>query len=249
MAENAKSEAKTETLPTVIDAPRLDGFSGYTGEIEGEENSGFVIIGEKISFSNDAKWLDNSGEELTEGLEFIVTKVLRVINYWEEDDDGKSRPNKEKSRILAPGEKFPNTKLLNEQEPKSKWREAFGQMRGPWENQHVLYMLDLKMNEYSYPTSTNGGHKAVNNLARKTNRMRDYYNAPVVPVVTLGQVWMPTAYGGRQAPDLDVQRFILWDDDGIKALPAPSPNQPKLQGPQEVQAPSAKDELDDSIPF
>ena len=136
MAENAKSEAKTETLPTVIDAPRLDGFSGYTGEIEGEENSGFVIIGEKISFSNDAKWLDNSGEELTEGLEFIVTKVLRVINYWEEDDDGKSRPNKEKSRILAPGEKFPNTKLLNEQEPKSKWREAFGQMRGPWENQH-----------------------------------------------------------------------------------------------------------------
>jgi hypothetical protein len=240
-------EVKKETLPTVADAPRLDGFAGYTGETEGEEQSSLVIVGEKISFTNDAQWVNSAGNELPPGLELIVDKILRVINYWEEDDDGRSRPNKEKSRILAPGEKFPNTKLLNEQEPKSKWREAFGQMRGPWENQHVVQMLDLKMNEYSYPTSTNGGHKAVNNLARKTNRMRNYYKAPVVPVVTLGQVWMPTQFGGRQAPDLDVQRFILWGDDGITALP--SPDQPKLQGPQEVKVPSAKQELDDDLPF
>ena len=57
---------------------------------------------------------------------------------------------------------------MNEREPRSEWREGpEGNMIGPWQAQHVAYMLNLEtMERYTYSTGTIGGRIAVSELVR-----------------------------------------------------------------------------------
>ena len=91
---------------------------------------------------------------------------------------------------------------LNDATPRSEWTEGpDGKPRGPWQAQHVVYLLDLKTGErFTWPTGTIGGARSVSDLVDKTKWMRRFRGPAVYPVVTLSDCFMNTRFGGRQRP-------------------------------------------------
>src|SRR6185369_46376 len=99
----------------------VDGFEQFTDEVEGNDStSNRLIVGPIIKFTNDSTWVTNGGdEELPNDLELVVVNVARVVQKWVDQ-----RPVKEATRILQPGEKWPDIKKLNADAPRSEWREG-----------------------------------------------------------------------------------------------------------------------------
>jgi hypothetical protein len=224
----------------------VDGFEAYTDEVEGgeEQTSGRVIQGTLVKFTNEGGWITGGDEELSPGLELIVINIGRVVQRWQ---DGLPV----ETTVLEPGQKFPDIERLNEAVPQSEWEEGpDGKPRGPWQAQHIVYLLNPQMmDRYSYPTGTVGGGIAVRDLVDRTKWMRKFRGANVYPVITLSDVFMATRFGGRQRPHFEIKRWVLLD--GGSALPAPELPQLESSLPtaQEVKPPSAKEAVDDSIPF
>src|SRR5262249_45693405 len=145
-----------------------DGFEGFEDQIEGQDShASGPIQGAMLKFSNQCEWLLRSGDAVSPDRELIMADVGRWLIYWLPDAAG---PDWEKSRALLPGQKFPDTQALNEATPREQWIEGpNGQPRGPWENQHVVYLLDPNtMTRFSFPTSTIGGHMAVRDIVDAT---------------------------------------------------------------------------------
>jgi hypothetical protein len=239
----------------------LDGFDGFTDEAEGNDQDqvgGRVIQGTRINFTNEAVWLDAAKKELPADLELIVIDIGRVVQKWGTDGLPSEAPI-----ILAPHQKYPDIKAMNEACPKSEWRERFGKMEGPYQSQHVVYLLDPKtMQKFSWPTSTTGGHICVTGLVEKTNLMRKFRGERVYAVVKLSKTLMSKRYN-RQRPDLIVQRWVTLEKND--ALPAPET--PAIAGPtattpadskaaatdalgmRTVTKPTAKEVTGDEIPW
>jgi hypothetical protein len=236
----------------------VDGFEAFEPGTEGDEQSQNrgVIQGTCVKFTNQATWEINDGEELPAELELVVVNIGRVVQKWKDQQPIETR-------ILEPGEKFPDIEKLNEETPRSEWVEGPDkQMRGPWQAQHVVYMLNPEtMDRYSWPTGTIGGSIAVRDLVDKTKWMRRLRGAHVYPVVTLSDRFMNTRFGGRQRPDLPVRRWITFDADQ-KVLPAPATNigtkeleksapttaPTNVVGMRTIEAPKLAEELNDEIP-
>jgi hypothetical protein len=195
-----------------------DGFEGYESGTEGgdQRQAGSVIQGVLLKFSNEAQWTV-VGQRMPEGIELIAVGIARIVQKWL-----KELP--EETRVLGPGEKFPDLEELNNAAPRSEWTEDLnGKPRGPWQRQHIVYLLDpATMDRYSFPTGTVGGAICVRELVDKTKWMRRYRGRDVCPVVTLSAVFMNTRFGGRQRPHLVIKRWIELGGDGEKALPAPT---------------------------
>jgi hypothetical protein len=132
--------------------------------------------------------------------------------------------------ILERGQRFPDIERLNAETPQSEWIEApDGRMRGPYEAQHVVYLLDpVTMTRYRYPTDTVGGHIAVSELVDQTKWRRRIRGTNVYAVIVLTDVFMKTRWGGRQRPQLRPVRWITFGEGGD--LPA-APTPPKLVSP------------------
>ena len=84
--------------------------------------------------------------------------------------------------------------------------------------------------------------------------MRQFRGARVFAVVTLGDCYMHTRFGGRQRPDLKIVRWISLGSDGT-ALPAPAapalakPVEPQ-SGVRTVEEPSLKEQMGgDTVPW
>lgn len=95
----------------------FDGFEGYEDEVEGGEvlsPASRIIQGVKLKYTNEARWEDDSGQEVR--AELIAIDVLRVVQKWGKDNQPLE------TIILAPGEKFPDIAALNEKSPRSEWR-------------------------------------------------------------------------------------------------------------------------------
>ena len=122
-----------KNLPSVIVG---DGFENHH---ESDERSGNRIIqGTLVKFTNEAEWVTRDDEKISADHELIVTDILRVAQKWK---DGKPV----ETRILGPGENFPDLEALNEAAPKSEWVEGpDGQKRGPHQNQYIAHALDPK---------------------------------------------------------------------------------------------------------
>jgi hypothetical protein len=244
-----KNDAVKKLPTTATDAPRLDGFEGYSDEVEGgdeqQQPSSRVIQGELVKFSNEAAWITGAGEELSPDLELIVIDVIRVVQKWKDGN-----PDPANTIILEPGQKFPDIAKLNAAVPRKEWVEGpDGKPRGPWQAQHVVYLLDpQKMGRYSFPTSTIGGAIAVRDLVDKTKWMRKFRGVNVYPVVRLSDVHMNTRFGGRQRPHFDTVKWILLDGGG-NALPAPGQAKLLDQKAKEVKPPSAKEATGDEVPW
>jgi hypothetical protein len=235
----SEQEKKTTNLPTNSDSmastaltpmtPIDDG--GFSACDEAEDFSPSLIIGTKVKFGNDAKWY--AGDEvIPPDRQFVVIEIARAVQKWV---PGVRRPE---SRILGHDEKFPNVVRLNNAEPREMWREAFGQLRGPFENVFLIYLCDPATYQgFTIPFATTGGHLASKELKDCCRRAQLMQGPHIRALVTLGHVWMPTGYGGRERAHFNILKYILFGpkkpDPALAATPTP-----QLAGGSEVKPPT-----------
>ena len=194
----ATNEAvKVASSPPVAPAKVSDGFDGVD---DGGTRS--IIKGAKLKFSKTEEWIGEDDDVIPPDREFIVVELAKVTQKWIDDKPAETR-------ILAPDEYFPDTEKLNAEAPPEEWRDKFGKQVGPWQNSIVAYLLDPKtMEGFTWPTSTAGGFRAIDELKGHVRRARMMQGANVYPVVTLADTHMRTQFGGRQRPQFKVVRFV-----------------------------------------
>lgn len=220
----------------------VDGFGGYTDAVEGggEERRSSAPI---LKFTNDAEWTVRD-EPMDANREFVMIDVSRSVVKWPPEMDGGGPVE---VITLAPGQRFPDVDKLNADTPKNEWRTGpDGQLRGPWQTQHTAHLLDPDtMDRLNWPTSTIGGSIAVREVVERTQWMRRFRGENVFPVVTLGDTFMNTRFGGRQRPHLNIKRFVTFGSGGgiVKVDP------PLVTKGETVAPPSAKEATGDSIPY
>jgi hypothetical protein len=237
------------------DLPVVDNFAGWEDRFEGDdrpEGAG-IIQGSLVKFSNEATWVTRDGDELPTDLELVAVDVGRVVQKWQDQQPIETI-------VLEPHQKFPDIEEMNAKVPREDWVEGpDGHPRGPWQAQHILYLLDPKtMDKYTFPTGTTGGRIAVGELRDKLMWMRRLRGPNVYPAVTLSDAYMRTRFGGRQRPHFKIVRWVRFGGEGgaVEALPpplsmtttqqaslSPTPGQSDL-----VEEPSLRKELDDEIP-
>jgi hypothetical protein len=231
------------------DSTGIDNFAGWEDGVEGDDRpeSAGIIQGSLIKFSNEAMWVTRDGDELSADLELVAVDVGRVVQKWQDD-----RPVE--TIVLQPHQKFPDVEEMNEKIPRTEWvKGPDGQLRGPWQSQHILYLLDLKtMDKFTFPTSTTGGRIAIRDLRDKTMWMRRVKRDPnVCAVVLLSDTFMNTKWGGRQRPHFKIVHWVsLGSESGqVEALPPPPQTTSQSDSPlNEVKEPSLAEEMDDEIP-
>jgi hypothetical protein len=202
--------------PPVAPSPTKisDGFDSVD-----ESGTGSLIKGALVKFTNNAEWLiKESGEVIPPERELLVTELTKASQKWID-------ATPVETRIIGADEYFPDTERLNAEAPQHEWRDAFGKRVGPWQNSIVVYLFDLKsMEGFSFPTSTSGGFRAVDELKGHVRRVRMLQGNNVYPVVTLSDLHMNTAFGGRQRPHFKVQRFIALGSADARPAIAAGPN-------------------------
>jgi hypothetical protein len=211
-AAKRESAVPATTPESAIPAPQSDGFNAP----DGAGGSG-LIRGEKLKFSNHAEWL--SGDRaIAADRDFIVIKLLRATQKWL---DGKPA----ETRILDENECFPDLEVLNAEAPREEWQEAFGQLRGPWQNTTFVYLLDpVTMEAFTWPTDTVGGSIAIRELKDATLRARLLRGANLYPRVRLADKHMSTNYGDRQRPYFNICGFEAIGDAPPPAITKPDPD-------------------------
>ena len=234
----------------------IDGFEGWEDRFEGDdrpEGAG-IIQGILLKFTNEATWVTRDGDELPANLELVAVDVGRVVQKWQDQQPVETI-------ILEPHQKFPDIQEMNEKVPREDWVEGpDGQPRGPWQAQHILYLLDPNtMDKLTFPTGTTGGRIAIRELRDKLVWMRRLRGPNVYPVITLADKFFPTRYGRRQRPHFVIRRWVRLGGDGgeVEALPPPPPpldefakpaDKPAQQDLPLVMEPSLAEEMDDEIP-
>jgi len=202
-------------------APELDGFNVFTNEIEGDDNinaGSSIIQGTKLKFL-DPHWLIEG--QIVTGMLLTAINVLNVVTKWSHDN----KPLE--TKILAPGERFPDFEKLNADCPQSEWRVSFGKKVGPWSGQHCLYLIDEHFNcsTWASPITTGGSAIAVRELVDQIKRVRRYrYRDNVYPVVELSHTHFPNRYKpDRERPHLLIKRWVtLGADRTADELPPPT---------------------------
>src|SRR5262245_42644524 len=194
----------------VITKPRadLDGFaSGYSEPVTAGGGDGDSpsrnFLGLKLRFGMDARWTDPNGDEVTAPL--VALDVQNRVHKWPGDGGGPLE-----TITLAPGEAWPDITALNES-CRGEWYEKFGKMIGPWAGERVIIFANAStMEQYWWPspTTTIGACIAVRRLIQQTRHMRNFRGETVYPLVKLAHVHMPTQYGGRERPSLEVLHFV-----------------------------------------
>jgi hypothetical protein len=230
----------------------VDSFEGWEDGVEGNdrpEGAG-IIQGNVVKFTNEAAWTTRDGNKLPTDLELVAVDVVRVVQKWFDQQPVETI-------ILKPHEKFPDLEKKNEETPREEWGEdPNGNPCGPWQSQHILYLLDLStMDKYTYPTGTAGGTIAIRELRDKIVWMKTYRGTNVYPVVVPSDTFFPTRFGGRQRPHFQIVRWVRFGGEGgegAQALPSPSaPSStvtPDTPDTPSVPEPSLKEELNDDIP-
>ena len=220
----------------------MDGFDTYGDELDRR-----LLQGTQIKFTNAYTWVTRAGEEIPTNEDFIASNVKRVEAKWTKN---KNAPPE--TRVLLPGEKFRDMKKLNEETPKSEWIEGpNGQLKGPWENQHYLYLLDRLMKKYTYVANTIGGNIAVPELVQQVRDARIVYGPDTYAKVRLSDTWMKTTYSpdGRQRPHFIVTGYTRKRGGGEGGKLAELRDLTETAKLEHLDKPTAKQALDDEIVF
>jgi hypothetical protein len=171
-----------------------DGFS----DVDDEGRGSLIENPPKVKFGNDAKWT-RGDEVISSSRTFLVINILRVLQHWV------NQLPTNKSRVLKPGEKWPDIEELNTAAPPEEWRDHFGKRIGPWQKTYMVYLFDPQtMEVFTYPISTEGGFAAVRALRKGTERARRVSGQGVYPLITLGDAAFPTSFGLRRRPNFNV---------------------------------------------
>ena len=220
----------------------MDGFDTYGDELDRR-----LLQGTQIKFTNAYTWVTRAGEETPTNEDFIASNVKRVEAKWTKN---KNAPPE--TRVLLPGEKFRDMKKLNEETPKPEWIEGpNGQLKGPWENQHYLYLLDRLMKRYTYVASTIGGNIAVSELVQQVRDARMVYGPDAYAKVRLSDTWMKTSYSkdGRQRPHFIIVGYTRRRGGGGGGKLVELPDLTETEKLEQLAKPTAKQVLDDEIAF
>jgi hypothetical protein len=211
-----------------------DGFEDAGEGFDSSPNR--LIQGDLIKFTNQATWVTRGGAEVSGIFELVAVNVIRVVQKWK---DGQPI----ESRVLGLGEKL-NLKELNAAVPQSEWRVGpDGKLRGPWEAQFLVYLLNPETAErFTYATGTIGGEIAVRELIYRVSWKRKFCGEQVYAVVSLSTVPWKTRYGTRQRPHFVIERWEGLSSDG--ALPPTEP--PALNGSQTASPSTTKAATDDT---
>jgi len=213
----------------------VDGFAGY--ESGDQQQTSNVIQGSVVKFSNEANWVTRDGMELSPDFELAAVDVARVVQKWQDQMPVETRK-------LGPGEKFPDLDQLNTDTPRSEWGKGpDGQPRGPWQKQHILYLLDpATLDQFSFPTGTIGGAAAISELVLKIKWMRKLKGPHVFPVVCLSDKFMQTKFGGRQRRNFLIKRWVTMGNGGEEQVLLPAPAAPSLAPGQAAVPENSADE-------
>ena len=233
-----------------------DGFDGVENDdvenSEGQPSNKRIIQGDRLSFTVDYKWLINDAEEFPKDRELVVIDVIRYAQKWVDGRPVSIIP-------VTANQPWPNVDKLNAACAKSEWGTYNGKPQGPWQRQRAVYFVDIgTMGKFTWPSrvDTVGSDICVRDIHDKVRLMREFRGARVFATVTLGDTFFPTSFGGRQRPDLKINRdrwIVLGKEE--KALPAPStaalpaatPIDP-LSGIKTVEEPSLAEQMGDEIP-
>jgi hypothetical protein len=251
-----------EHLPTIGEVE--DGFAGYNDDVAGQDSqSSRVIQGNVLRFDNAGSWSNRSADEpFAHERELIMVEIARVSQKWLN-----SAPVE--TRFIPPGEPMPDTGDLNAACPREEWtKDLNGNSRGPWQNQTVVYLLDLEnMERFTFLTGTIGGNIAISEIVDKVKMMRRYRGANVYPAVRLKSKPMKTKFGTRPRPHFEVRRWITLGGGGSEEPPLPTPvpsgsappTLPDEAGTRNahasrgsggiVEEPSPHEQMNDDIPF
>jgi hypothetical protein len=185
---------------------QLDGFETFEDATEGgddQQPTNQVIKGKLLKFTSEM-WVTREGEEISADLELVAVDVRRIVQKWKDQVPVEIL-------VLEPGQKFPDLEKLNAEMPRQDWIEGHdGKLRGPWQAQYVVYLLNpATMDQFSFATGTIGGRICVCDLVKRTQWMRKLSGDNVYPVVTLSDTFMKTKHGGRQRPHFLIKRWIL----------------------------------------
>ena len=218
----------------------MDGFDTYSDELDHR-----LLKGTQIKFTNAYTWVTRAGEEMPTDVDFIASNIVRVLAKWPKDK------NKPPETSVLGGEKFPDIKMLNEETPKSEWREYNGVPKGPYEIQHYLYLLDRLLKKYTYVASTIGGSIAIHDLLEQVKDARLVYGPGIYAKVRLSDTWMKTSYSpdGRQRPHFIVTGYTRRRGGGGDGKLAELPNLTESEELEHLDKPTAKQVLDDDIAF
>jgi hypothetical protein len=234
---DAQQRSKS-TMRKLTKAEMIDGFD--TDDTEQNSSERRVIQGTRLKFSNDFCWIDDNESEIPKEQEFIVADRARVLQKWGPDQTPLE------TRWLEPGETV-DVKQLNQEAPKSEWRDGPSGPTGPWQLQWLIFLFDPQTaGRFTYPTSTIGGNIAIGDLSERIKRMRWLRGQHVYPVVCLRSTHMKTKFGSRQRPHFEIVRWVQLGGDGSAALPGP---EKPLLTDQAVKEPSLKEETRDEVPY
>jgi hypothetical protein len=202
-AEVAAAPPPATSLKTTTPARISDGFDAVI-DANGKASP---IKGVMIKFTNNAEWIDSAGEVIAAERKLIVIEISKVTQKW---IDGLPV----ETHTLAADQYFPDVERLNAEAPQSEWRDAFGKRAGPWQNSIMVYLFDPDSAEgFTWPTSTAGGFRAVDELQGRVLRIRAMRGAHYFPIVTLADTFMNTQFGGRQRPQFKVVDFVALGSD------------------------------------
>jgi hypothetical protein len=243
-----------------------DGFGGFTSETEGDDfqqHSGF-IRGAKLKFTNTCVW---QPPEYAHPKRLIAYRLLKVVQYWGPD----RRPVAEKTVIVPFDKRFPDVDAWNDNLDRSEWVDgpvAGGPKVGPYQRQLFLYLVDPETyGELTYATNdTVGGNIAISELNDKISWARGSMGPNVCPVISCGDIFMPTRWGGRQRPHFLIHEYrdirrqatmevaALEDKPAVMAIEAPSIAPDPVNGALEsfgrkVSPPPMRQEMKDDIPY
>jgi hypothetical protein len=229
---------------TNVPAPIID--DGFDGEPDGDRD----VQGTRYvcDVTKPEPWLEQPGDipvDVTR--ERLVMSSRTVLRRWEN--------NRVVDKIIKCKDvPFPDVDKLNEQISREQWRKGpSGEPQGPWQKAWYVYLFDVQSGERAtFITTSIGGRIAVVEIREDIGWMRKLRGHAVVPVVLLGLKPFPTKFGMKQRPWL---RPVRWAELGAAGIAdqlehKPEPKAlPDATGLKEVRPISAKEALDDELPF
>jgi hypothetical protein len=213
-------------LAPINPPPADDGFGDMAREAEG-----LMIRGLLLKFA-DWRWtIGKENVPLKQGTQLIAIGAARAWVRWEE-----SKPVEH--QVPRAGEMMPEREELGDMN-KGLWEcDQRGDPKDPWQNTRYVYLVDpLTAELYTYATSSGGGRSAAIMLSDQIARMRTVHQS-AVPVIEFGAAEMKTQYGRKSRPVLKVVGWRKMDQQ-IQTIAEP----------EQLALPSARQELDDDIPF
>lgn len=209
-----------------------------------------VIVGTKIMFTKQGKWINGGTKEpLQEGLKLVVAEIARVIQKWDDD-----LPVDGCTRFLDQYEAVPDLDQWNEEIPKAQWGEGpDGKARGPWAVQWVVYFLDPKsMGKYTFPFNTIGGRMALEALTDATRSKRLITRQPNwYPIVLLrSTIFVSKRFGDIPRPNFEIVDWVqLGQDTSAPALAPASPKESLEDKSDRAADTGLNDDIDDIVKY